>query len=62
MTSRRVRRVTGHIAFDAGRGGWVTMNDELRAELMERADRDQAARKPLPSGHEMRQWEEEQRA
>jgi hypothetical protein len=40
----------------------VTMNDELRAELMERADRDQAARKPLPSGHEMRQWEEEQRA
>jgi hypothetical protein len=36
----------------------VGVNDELRAELLERADRDQAARGSLPRGHGMEQWEE----
>ena len=34
------------------------MNDALRAELLERAGRDQAARESLPPGHDMQQWEE----
>ena len=34
------------------------MDDELRAELLERADRDQAARESLPAEHGMREWEE----
>ena len=34
------------------------MNDELRAELLERADRDQAARESLPPGHDFEQWEQ----
>ena len=33
------------------------MNDELRAELLERASRDQAARRSLPSEPDMEQWE-----
>jgi hypothetical protein len=36
----------------------VSVNDELRAELMQRAARDQAARKALSPGQEMRQWQE----
>ncbi len=35
----------------------VGVNDELWAELLERADRDQAARGSLPPGHGMEQWE-----
>jgi hypothetical protein len=35
----------------------VGVNDELRAELLGRADRDQAARRSLPPGHGMEQWE-----
>jgi hypothetical protein len=36
----------------------VGVNDELRAELLERAGRDQAARESLPPGHGMEQWEQ----
>jgi hypothetical protein len=36
----------------------VGVNDELRAELLERADRDQAARRSLPPGPGMEQWEQ----
>lgn len=36
----------------------VSVNDALRAELLERAGRDQAARESLPPGHDMQQWEE----
>jgi len=34
------------------------VDDELRAELLRRADRDQAARESLPAEHGMREWEE----
>ncbi len=34
------------------------MNDELRAELLERADRDQAARNSLPPGSSHDEWQE----
>jgi len=34
------------------------VNDALRAELLERAGRDQAARESLRPGHEWQQWEE----
>ena len=34
------------------------VNDALRAELLERAGRDQTARQSLPHGHDMQQWEE----
>ena len=33
------------------------MDEELRAELVERADRDQVARKSLRPGHTMADWE-----
>ena len=33
------------------------MNDELRAELLERADRDQAARISLPRNATWQQWQ-----
>jgi len=33
------------------------MDERLSAELLERADRDQAARRSLPSGHEMAEWQ-----
>lgn len=33
------------------------MNDELRAELLERADRDQAARTSLPPGSSHDEWQ-----
>jgi len=33
------------------------VNEELRAELIERADRDQAARQSLPPGHELADYE-----
>jgi hypothetical protein len=33
------------------------VNEELRAELVERADRDQAARQSLPPGHEFADYE-----
>jgi hypothetical protein len=36
----------------------VGVNDELRAELLERAGRDQAARRSLPPGHGLEQWQE----
>jgi hypothetical protein len=36
----------------------VGVNNELRAELLERADRDQAARRSLPPGHALEQWEQ----
>ncbi len=32
------------------------MNEELRTELLERAGRDQTARKSLPPGHRAEQW------
>jgi len=35
----------------------VSMDEELRAELTERADRDQAARMSLRHGHGMSEWE-----
>jgi hypothetical protein len=35
----------------------VMMDEELSAELLERAGRDQAARTSLRPGHEMREWE-----
>jgi hypothetical protein len=35
----------------------VGVNDELRAELLERAGRDQAARELVPPGHGIEQWE-----
>ncbi len=34
------------------------MNDAVRAELLERAGRDQAAREWLRPGHDLQQWEE----
>ena len=34
------------------------MNDELRTELLERADRDQAARNSLPPGSSHDEWQE----
>jgi uncharacterized protein DUF6624 len=34
------------------------VNDALRAELLERAGRDQAARESLQPGHDMQQWDE----
>jgi hypothetical protein len=36
----------------------VGVDDQLRAELLERAGRDQAARESLPPGHGMREWAE----
>jgi hypothetical protein len=39
-------------------GQVVSVDDELRAELLERAGRDQAARESLPAEHGMQQWEE----
>ena len=35
----------------------VRMDEELSAELLERADRDQVARMSLRPGHEIREWE-----
>jgi len=35
----------------------VGVNDELQAELLERAGRDQAARELVPPGHGIEQWE-----
>lgn len=35
----------------------VCVNEALRAELLERASRDQAVRESLRPGHDMRQWE-----
>jgi hypothetical protein len=35
----------------------VTVDEELSAELLERADRDQAARMSLRSGHRMADWD-----
>jgi hypothetical protein len=35
----------------------VAVNDELRAELLERAGRDQAARGSLPPGYGMEEWD-----
>lgn len=36
----------------------VPVNDALRAELLKRAGRDQAARESLGPGHDLQQWEE----
>jgi hypothetical protein len=42
-------------------GGWagkmVRVDEELAAELLARADRDQAARRSLRRGHEMAEWD-----
>lgn len=35
----------------------MTVNDELRMELLERADRDQVARNSLRPGHTMEEWD-----
>lgn len=47
----------GGIGYVGGRWRMVTVNDELRGELLERAARDQAARESLTPGHGMQQWE-----
>jgi len=42
----------------ANRGEVMTVNEELHTELLERAHRDQAARKSLPPASRAEQWEQ----